>query len=418
MVYMSEKDEMLFDEEYYESGDTHENEIVEKKGGVKPAESPQKSGSKKKKKTDETGNELEYKSKSVVFSITVSVMYITLILAISAVLSYLILSVGNDVFALSKKEVTAEVSLDMYPTVIDVSNELAEKGIIRYPWVFRLYARLKLDEGEEFVPGTYTASSNQNYDSLINMFLSKTGERRIVTITIPEGYTVDEIIKLFLHEGIGTEEGFKDAIENGEYDYEFIRRLDAEPRKAGRRYRLEGYLFPDTYYFYSDWSETQIINKLLAGFDSKLTKDYYNYLDATKLSVDDYITIASIIQREAYFNSDMELVSSVLNNRLNNSKTYPKLECDSTVLYAMNEHKVDITDEDLRYDDPYNTYVYDGLPPSAICNPGWSAIYTAMNPAETDFYYFVSRAGGEMLYGRTLAEHKTNVARVRAENKE
>ena len=370
----------------------------------------------KKKPIDETGRELKYKSHSVIYSVTIAVIYITLIILTSVAASFFILSVGNDVFALQKTERTAEINLGMYPTILDVSNELADKGIIRYPAIFRLYARLKLDEGENFIPGTYTASSQQNYDSLINMFLAQTGERRIVTIMIPEGYTVDEIIDLFLSEGIGTREGFVDAIENGKYDYEFIRRLDALPKDKNRRYRLEGYLFPDTYYFYSDWEEEQIINKLLDNFDTKLTAEFYTFLDKAELTLDDYMKIASIIQKEAYFNSDMELVSSVIHNRLKDLSTYPKLECDSTVLYAIREHKADITQKDLEFDDPYNTYVYDGLMPGPICNPGWSAIYTSFNPADTDYYYFVSRKGGEMLSGRTLAEHRSNVAKVREEN--
>lgn len=371
----------------------------------------------KKKPTDETGRVLKVKGRSAIYSITIAVMYITLVLIASAVLSYFILSIGNDVFALKKGDVTAEIDLGANPTVIDVSNQLAEKGIIRYPAIFRLYTRLKLHDGEVFIPGTYTASSKQNYDSLIKTFLAQTGERRVVTITIPEGYTVEEIIDIFISEDIGTREGFIDAIQNGEYDYEFIKRLDSLPPDPARRYRLEGYLFPDTYYFYSDWEETQIINKLLAAFDSKVSQDIYKYVDASGMSFDDYIKIASIIQREAYFNTDMENVSSVIHNRLKNASKYPKLECDSTVLYAMNVHKTDITDEDLHFDNPYNTYVYDGLTPGAICNPGWSAIYTAINPADTEYYYFVSRKSGEMLYGKTLAEHQKNVAQVRAENK-
>lgn len=371
----------------------------------------------RKKTIDETGRELKYKSRSTVYSVTIAVVYITLILIASAFLSFFILSVGNDIFALVKTERTVEIDLGKYPTVIDVSNELADKGIIRYPWVFRLYARRKLDDGQEFIPGTYTVSSKQNYDSLINTFLAQTGERRIATIMIPEGYTVDEIIDLFISEGIGTKEGFVDAIENGQYDYEFIKRLDSQPKNPYRRYRLEGYLFPDTYYFYTDWSEEQVINKLLDNFDTKMAKEYYTFIDNSGYTLDQYLMIASLIQDEAYFTSDMELVSSVIHNRLKNQKAYPKLECDSTVLYALGTHKADITAADLAYDNPYNTYVYDGLMPGPICNPGWSAIYTAMNPAESDYYYFVSRMNGEMLYAKTLAEHNKNVATVRAEQK-
>ena len=370
---------------------------------------------KAKVKTTETGEVLKYKSHKAIYSVTIASVYIVLVIIASLVASFFVISIGNDVFALSKDERTAVIDLGMYPTILDVTNALAENGIIRYPEVFKLYARYKFrNEEAAFIPGTYTVSSKQNYNSLINTFLEQEGERRIVKITIPEGYTVDEIINIFLKENIGTREGFIDAIENGEYDYEFIKLLEQNEISKDRRYKLEGYIFPDTYFFYSDWSEKQIINKLLAGFDAKFTKEYYDFVAKSDHSLDDYIIIASIIQREAYYNADFELVSSVIHNRLDHSAIFPKLECDSTILYALKIRKTDITQEDLHLDDPYNTYVYDGLPPGPICNPGWDAIFTALTPAEdTGYYYFVSKADGEILYAKTLKEHNANVAEAR-----
>ncbi len=428
------------------SGDTQENKIVVKAAGseapvkkknpskadirrkkarLKAKKQKEKETEKKKRKitvfkkrkikTSETGERLEYKSHKTIYSVTIASVYIVLVIIASVIAAFFVISIGNDVFALSKDERTATVDLGMYPTILDVSDALAENGIIRYPSIFKLYARLKFKDGDAaFIPGTYTVSSKQNYNSLINTFLEQTGERRIVKITIPEGYTVDEVINIFLKENIGTREGFADAIENGEYDYRFIELLEQTEISKDRRYKLEGYIFPDTYFFYSDWSEEQIINKLLAGFDAKFTDEYYDFVKKSGRSLDDYIKIASIIQREAYYNADFELVSSVIHNRLNNPIKYPKLECDSTILYALKVRKTDITQEDLNLDDPYNTYVYDGLPPGPICNPGWDAIFTALTPAEdTGYYYFVSKPDGEILYGKTLAEHNANVAEAR-----
>ena len=208
------------------NGDTQENKVVEKvartdlpvkqKKSVSVAANKKKPGPPVKKKepekekkrlsvfkerkikTSETGEELKYKSHKAIYSVTLATIYIVLIVIASVIASYFIISIGNDVFALKKDERSAEIELGMYPTVIDVTNALAENGIIRYPGIFKMYARLKLDEGDVFIPGTYTVSSTQNYSSLINTFLEQTGERRIVTITIPEGYTIDEIINLFL----------------------------------------------------------------------------------------------------------------------------------------------------------------------------------------------------------------------------
>lgn len=427
-------------DDYYVSGDTQKTPVVtseqkrRQQSGQNGGKAPNKNKSsakkdtrksdsreqpaKKKKKKDEVGDEIEYESRSIIYSITVSTVYIVVVAIISLAASFFIISIGNDVFALEKTEYTSEVTLGMSPTVIDVSDALAEEGIIKYPAIFRLYARLKLDEGEEFVPGKYTVSSLQNYDSLINAFLPQSDARVTITLTIPEGYTVDEIIQLFVKNGMGTKDGFIDAIQNASYDYEFILLLDEKPLPEGRRYRLEGYLFPDTYEFYTDWSEERIIDTILnQGLNSKLTKSYYEFLKTSPYTLDEYLTIASMVEREAYYNTDMEFISGVFHNRLKNPTQYPRLESDATVLYAIGEHKTELTSADLNYDSPYNTYVHEGLPPSAICNPGWNAITTAFTPnTEDGYYYFVSRKNGETLYAKTLKEHQANVAEVKAEN--
>lgn len=368
-------------------------------------------------KTDEEGREIKVTTKNPIFSVTIAVLYIVLILIASTALSAFLISAANDVFGFVKDEGEVTVTLDMYSTVIDVSDTLEEAGVINYPWLFRMYTRLKLDEGQDFVPGEYTIAKNANYDSLISTFLAVNTVREEVSITIPEGYTTDEIIDLFLANDMGTRDGFVDAIQNGQYDYEFVKRLDENPLPDGRRYRLEGYLFPDTYYFYKDWDEESIINKLLAGFEARFRDEYYAYIDQSGLTLDEYITIASMIQREAYFNTDMEKISSVFHNRLNNPSVYPRLESDATVIYAIGRHISDLTAEDLRFPSPYNTYVSDGLPPSAICNPGSDAIYTAIRPADTDYYFFVSRSNGETLFAKTRREHEENVEEVRREER-
>lgn len=392
-------------------------EKVENKAqkGKKPSESPKSTPAAPKGKTDEEGRSVKTKTKSPIFSITISVTYIVLIVLVSVVLSALVITAVNDVFAFVKEENEVTVVINEYPTVIDLSNALEEAGVINYPGLFRLYARLKLDEGDNFVPGEYKIFTNSNYDNLLTIFLAQNHERETVTVTIPEGYTVDEIIELFLSYGMGTRDGFVDAIQNGQYDFEFIRRLDEKPLPEGRKYRLEGYLFPDTYYFYKDWDEELIINKLLEGFEARFRDEYYEYIDSTDLTLDEYLIIASMIQREAYFNTDMEFISSVFHNRLDKPSTYPKLESDATVLYALGVHKTDLTEEDLNFQSPYNTYVTDGLPPSAICNPGIDAIYTALRPADSKYYYFVSRANGETLFAETYKQHQANVNEVRNE---
>ena len=396
----------------YKHSDTHEtpnvNNLLEK-------EEKKKDKNDRKIKTDELGVEYEVKTASSVYSAVMAVVYIVFVLIISGVCSFFVVSVANDVFAFQKKEVTAEISLGNYVTVSELAKLLGDEGIVKYPTVFKYYAQLR-EETDGFEPGKYEVASNMNYDALLAFFKKQSAERQIITLTIPEGFTVDEIIDLFVSNGMGTEEGFADAIQNGDFsDYKFIKLLDEKKLSPDRKYRLEGYLFPDTYEFFKDWSETRIIMTLLDGFEARFNEEYYEVIEKSKFSLDDYIIIASMIQAEAKYSTDFELVSSVFHNRLAKPSSYPYLESDATIQYAFATHKNEITPDDLKIDHPYNTYLRPGLTPGAVCNPGATAILTALQPAETNYYYFVSRANGEMLYATTLAEHNKNIKEIQSE---
>ncbi len=372
---------------------------------------------KEKVKTDECGNIVVKESASSLSSVLKAIIYIVVVLIVSVILSYFVVTVANDVFAFQKADMQADIVLENYRTIDDIADILAENDIITYPSVFKLYAALKDDDGK-FLAGRYSVNTSMNYDTLLALFKKQKNIREIVTLTIPEGFTTDEIIDLFLSEGMGTRDGFEKAIKEADYsEFEFIKRLDSSKIKEGRKYRLDGYLFPDTYEFYKDWSEERILWTLLDNFNNKFPEDYYKKIDTLDLNVDEYITLASIIQCEAKYNYDMEIVSRVFHNRLNNPKKFPKLESDATIQYALDTHKTTVTPEDLKLDSPYNTYLYDGLPPGAICNPGADAIYAALQPSVDpevkDYYYFVSRANGEILYAKTKAEHDANIEEVK-----
>ncbi len=369
----------------------------------------------KKVKTDELGREVVVKSVSSMYSIVMAIVYIVFVLVASGVCSYFAVTIANDVFAFQKAEVTAEISLGNYVTVSDLAEILGDEGVIKYPTIFKYYARLKNDPGT-FQAGKYEVTSNMNYDNLLAFFKKQNAEREIVTLTIPEGYSVDEIIDLFVSNGMGTKEGFIDAVQNADYsDYRFIQILEKDGISKDRKYRLEGYLFPDTYEFYKDWSETRILRTLLDGFDARFDEAYYEALEKSDMTLDEYITLASMIESEAKYSTDFEIVSSVFHNRLNSKGEFPRLESDATIQYVFESHKNTITPEDLKIDSPYNTYLYDGLPPGPICNPGSTAILTAFQPAESDYYYFVSRPNGEILYAKTKAQHNKNIAEIEAE---
>lgn len=344
-----------------------------------------------------------------------ALIYIAVVVAISTLLSVFAIRWANDVFALVKEEKTESIVIEENASLSEVSRLLGDKGLIRYPLIFRLYETFKHRNDETplaFRPGTYEISSSLNYDQMISIIkLKKT--RTIVKLTIPEGYTVNEIIEFFLKEGIGTRKGFEEAINEFPYEYRFMEELNKLELSSDRRYRLEGYLFPDTYEFYTDSSEVAVIDKMLAAFEAKFQEPYYARVKEMGYNLDQIITMASLVQGEGYFASEFSDIAGVFYNRLKSWN--PKyLNSDACIQYILNAHKEDLTQEDIRIDNPYNTYNHEGLPPSAICNPGWDAILAALYPETHNYYYFVSDTDGSTIFATTYAQHLNNVAAVDA----
>lgn len=371
-----------------------------------------------------------------------TLLYVAAVLAVSIFLSVVIIRTANDVYAFVKPDISVTITIPAHATADDVAKILEENGVIRCPLIFRLYAEREFRDSEyyngEFVAGEHTilfrneAPSDSvdgytddyvrlsedadsttkplNYDRLISLLAVSTyRERETVKVTIPEGYTVDEIIDLLVSSGVGTRENYVDVIEHYDYEYRFVREI---PENENRKYRLEGYLFPDTYEFFTDESEISVINKLLVNFEQKFESVYYDRADELGMTVDDLIILASILEKEAKYAEDLTLMSSVFHNRL---KAGMMLGSDATVMYLLPEHKSALTTEDLAIDSPYNTRLYRGLPPGAISNPGIDAINAAFYPTATSYYYFLTKTNGETVYSSTEAEHSAARSRARAE---
>ncbi|MHB1151035.1 MAG: endolytic transglycosylase MltG [Eubacteriales bacterium] len=345
-------------------------------------------------------------------SVMKAIIYIVFVLVVSGFLSYFGISVCNDVFAFVKSDDETEIIIPEFATLNDIAEILKENDIISFPSVFKLYAKLRRDSGE-YLAGQYTVTPSMNYDMLLSDFKPQVKPRAEVSITIPEGYSVDQIIELFISNGMGTKEEFKNVIENGDFsEYNinwFVAEIDAN-KSPDRKYRLEGYLFPDTYYFYSDSDEYTIIYKLLKNFYTKFDESYKARCQELGYTVDEIITLASMVQAEAKFASEYTLVSSVFHNRLNNPSgpTQGRLESDPTVQYMLPEHKSILTQAETAIESPYNTYIHKGLPPGPICNPGLNAIQYALYPAETDYLFFVANSSGYHLFAATYDEHIMN----------
>lgn len=322
-----------------------------------------------------------------------AVIYIVCVLMASAAISASLIFASNDAFALCKSGDARKFVLEKEETLYELSQKLKEEGFIDFPSLFRIYFSLKSDK--DVIPaGEYTLSRSMSYDEIRYELFGIGKARTQVRITIPEGLTTDEIIDLFLENGIGTRECFENVINTYDFGYDFISLI---PENSARKYRLDGYLFPDTYMFYSDSSEAAAIDKLLSNFARKFTAEMMADAARSGYSIDSIVTLASMIQREAYYLSDMAGISSVFRNRLASGMRY--LQSDATALYG----------------EGYDTYENAGLPPGAISNPGYAALEAAVYPANTKYYYFVTGNDKKAVFSKTYAEHKRAIARIKAQ---
>ena len=357
-------------------------------------------GKKKPRHADEAPVE---RDTTAITSLLKGIVYIVAVLVISVFASWTIIEVANDVFAFAKSDEAVTVVIEEEMTANDVAQMLYENGIIKYPTMYELFIRLK-EESTDYLVGEYEISPSMNYGDINDAFTYIAHTREQVVVTVPEGYTVDQIIDLLLKNGIGTREGFVAAINEFDYDYRFMQGLDdLDPE---RTYRLEGYLFPDTYYFFKDASEVAVIDKFLVNFERKVSEEYYERADVLGMSMDDLIILASMIQAEGMTLSDFENISSVFHNRLANPRSYPKMQSDATLQYILDKRKTALTASDLQIDSKYNSYKYNGLPPGSICNPGMDAINCALYPAETGYYYFLADGRGNTYFSETIDQHE------------
>ena len=327
-------------------------------------------------------------------------------LLVASLLAAAVSLVAADVLALHRRQVTAEVTVTAETSPYGYGKQLAEAGVIRFPGLFALVTRA----GGDFAPmaGSYTVDNTMDYRALRRAVVAPTRKNQEITVTVPPGTTVPGLIRIFCEAGVGTQETWEEAINHTDYDCPLLADLPTE----GKLWRLEGYLFPDTYRVWQTSTPEAVVRRMLSNLERKFDSRYLARARELGMSVDQVLTVASLIEAESRYPDEYARISAVFHNRLN-SRSYPYLESDATVQYALPARKEQLAHGDLSVDSPYNTYTHRGLPPGAICNPGADAILYAMFPAKTRDYFFVS--GGERaLFAETYAAHKRNIARVQA----
>ena len=316
------------------------------------------------------------------------ILYVLIVAAASATMAGVGWLLASDLCAFNrgtKMDVTVEVSAE--DTLDTVADKLQEAELIRYKWFFKLFAKVTKAEDKIGI-GTYKLNNDMDYHALISGMRSSSGSMsaEVVDVTIPEGYTVAQTIRLLAEKGVNTEENLLEAAKTAEFSYEFI---DNESEDISR---LEGYLFPDTYQFYVNHNPKGALERLIRNFEQKMMgEDVQEELESSGRSMKEIVTIASLIEKETD-GTDQAMIASVIYNRLNGPGdkrgTYGMLQIDAALLYALPDHEGAITSADLETDSPYNLRKYAGLPPTPIANPGMTAINAALYPTSSDYYYY------------------------------
>ena len=342
---------------------------------------------------------------------------------IASVLSGVALSCINDVLAINRKDDTpVEVVLPNNATTSDAIDVLHDAGLIKNKLFCNMFIGFmeSLDKvKKDYLPGVYYFTEDMGVEKMIKRFKTSSTRGATISVTIPEGYTVDQIISRLEKNEICSASALYKTIDQVDFseEYDFINALDY---KENRYHVLEGYMFPATYEFQQGADPATVIRTFLNQFKKRWTDEYTARAAELSMSVDDIVTIASIIEKEAYGEEQFPLVSSVLHNRLNRSLLYPTLDCDSTKVYVTTTiaERITAPAELQKYILNYSTNECAGLPAGAICNPGEAAIKAALYPETNQYYFFAHDAKKKLYLAKTVEEHDANLRTIAKVNEE
>lgn len=325
----------------------------------------------------------------------------------------------NDVLAIDVEDTAIEVEVSKGMSDSDVIDVLKDNDLIKNKLFCNMFIKFFGKDGD-YVSGVYTLTPSMGVEKMLSTMKADITLSETVTLTFPEGWTIDQIAEKLEANEVCTAASFINTLQNVDFseDYEFIKSI---PNKEKRFRVLEGYLYPDTYEFYIGENASSVARRFLNNFEARWTDEYQKQAKERGLSLDEVIIMASILQKEAASSKQMPDISSVLYNRLDRPGTFPWLNCDSTEDYLTKTIKPTLTSstEDTRkyieYRTTYDTYDTEckGLPIGAIANPGDAAIRAALKPADTNYYYFCHNTEtGDVFYANTMSEHEANLRKA------
>ena len=285
-------------------------------------------------------------------------------------------------------------------TNADIATLLQNKKMINSPVFFRLQSKFARME-RSLQAGEYEIVSGMSNWEIIDLF-SK-GQVRHKTLTIPEGYTIEQIAKKIEESGLGSAEEFKKAAKDyAPYSY-------METSNNNVIFKAEGFAYPSTYYLSPGSAEKEILAIMVKEFDTQLTEDIRQKAKDKNMSIRDLVNLASLVEKEAVFPEERPVIAGVFLKRL---QIQMPLQSDTTIQYILGVQKKEISIADTKIDSPYNTYLYAELPPGPIASPSISTINAVLDPKQTNYLYFVADLEGHHHFTETYQDHLKEIERI------
>lgn len=372
------------------------------------------------KKTSPSSSEATAKKKKKGTTVFSTYLFFIIVIAISMVISVYAVFCLNDLFGMTKSNATTTVSYtQQIEDPLEAIDLLADNGLVTCKNFCKMLLKLELTVfkkatalGGPFEPGTYYLSGNMGFENMLIAMLGEAETNETLTLTFPEGYTVGDIVKKLVDNEVCSDKAaLLSVIQTAEFsDYPLV--ADRQPNE-NMPYRLEGYLFPDTYNFFYGQSPTSTIEVFLKNTEAKITDEYRARAQELGFTMDEIMIIASIVQAEAGTVKQMATIAGIIENRLKDTVNFPTLGCNSTSDYITNKVKPTLTQSSSHTAEYYLQYystnrgsMVEGLPEGPICNPGEDAIKAALWPEKTNDYFFFHDNKGAMYTAKNNSEFR------------
>lgn len=398
---------IMYGKDPYETDEFTTREMTSKSSDYrskKPQKTVQKSATIEKKE-EKRRNKIKRKKNRRIFRI----VWLALVIIVGIYVGDYLSKGASDLFAMKRQSSsTAAVSISENASVPEVATILTNAGVITQPSFFKLYC--KLTHITKFNLGQFNVPENMDYEEIINYLFSNNNRLDTVEIVFPEGLNILEVAKLLDENGVATYDDVLKAANSDVFDkYDSIAPISSSTDKY---YKLEGYLYPDTYEFYKGEGAEDALSRLIYNGQKKtMTDELKNKLAESGMTYDQMIIIASLIQAEAGDISEMTDISAVIHNRLKDGADYDiyTLDIDATTYYPYRT-AADVPSVMAGYTSNYDTKTNSGLPAGAICNPGLDAIKAALYPSSHNYYYYIHGADGKVHFASTYKEHQNNIS--------